>query len=212
VLSRLLSYIRDYFTLIFIIIVGIIIGILITNRGCRDKIGLIETNTIYIHDTLLVNKYITQVQVDTTIKWLEKIVLIKERINPDTVYIHKTDSVFKEYIKYLDKMLEVKRTNDLFEIYTFSDGDTVLKKYIYHSNTHNFNIVAQKSNVSFVEINRPIYWEGINIGYGIDFGIDERRKPNIELSSGISFYSRLHLDIFAKSYGQFGIKAYYNWR
>ena len=137
-----------------IFIVGIALSILITIALMK---WLSKPDTIYLTDTLTVERYSEKVKRDTVIRWYEKV--IYKEVEPEKIYVEKIDSVFIETIKYKDLILRVEKTRNALRIFAVNLQDSLLKEYNVADVGQEWTATSTTGNV-FLKSKR-VTWYGI---------------------------------------------------
>lgn len=156
------------------------------------------SNTVFIHDTTIVERFNTEIKRDTVVKWLEKVVTQENK--PEVVYFDRVDSVFIVQFKDHDVMLSVKKQgNDLY-IYALNENGKLLKQYVYHDVGNSFTATSQANNI-FVK-SQIWYWDGFNtyIETSLNFkniskDFYEKLDYKLGLETGINYKSKLDLKL-----------------
>jgi hypothetical protein len=182
-------------TIIIIAVIGIVVGIVATSlffKSCGKDPAISET--IYVHDTTVVTRYLTELKTDTVIKWYERI--IYKNVHPDVVYEQKVDSIFIERIRYKDVMLKVEKSGNKVRIYAVNQKDSLLKEYIFSSVGNDFTATATDNNI-FLKT-KKFYWSGLITELKATSKINKLAEYRdyeytAGIKTGVSYYDKLYL-------------------
>jgi hypothetical protein len=164
-------------------------------EGLFGSSGSDRTETVYIHDTTVVERYHAEVKRDTVVKWYEKI--IWKESEPQTVYYTKTDTVFRDRVKKLNVMLKVEKKKDRLKIFAYDQDELLLKEMDYRVGA-DFTAVSTDENV-FVKSKRW-YWNGIKtiVNYELPFDFAqswENGNTRLEINTGINYMDKAGIEI-----------------
>lgn len=165
-------------------------------EGCINKRDVTETETLYIHDTSIVERVITNT--DTVIKWYEKI--IYKQTVADVVYFQKVDTIFLKQAAKLDLVMKLVKKGDRVDAYTINFNDTLLKQSIFTNVGNDFSLTSQAGKV-FVK-SKLFYWNGLSayISYGgtLDKNLFTKFYPQSirpGIKTGWNYMDKFHTDI-----------------
>jgi len=135
------------------------------------------SNTATVHDTTVINNYITKVETDTVIKWYEKIVY--KQTDPTVIYQQKTDSVFLESVKYLDLIPHLSWSGGNLTITTVNINDSIVKEWHFENIYNGYTVTSQEGNL-FIK-NNLFGYNGAELFARLSsqFNNDSIKNPNV---------------------------------
>jgi hypothetical protein len=187
--NNILEFIKKYINWFLVLIIIIFLVIIF------KKIFPVESskcNTVIIKDTTILTRYEKELKNDTVIKWYDKIVY--KKIEPEKIYLQKTDTVFIERTKELDLMLQVKKENKKLIIKAVNQNGKTMKEYVYENVYNDFTAVSQKDNI-YVK-SKMLYWNKINSIINVQWSMFREKRINIYfgLETGISLKNKIDLN------------------
>lgn len=176
-------------------IVIIVLTVLLVTKfnSCGKLQDYIGGETIVVNDTVTVTRYEERLRVDTTIKFIDRVVW--KEVPAKIVIQQKIDSVFIERIKSFDFMLGLEKKNTRLRVFAVNLQDSLIKERYFENVGNDFTVYSKARGV-FVKSKR-FYWEGLQLQGSYSFKnlkYDGGTVP-VGLRTGINYMGRAGLEV-----------------
>lgn len=187
-----------------IILIGIPLLYFISSKlnGCKRELPVLSTKTVYIHDTLVVDKYNEVVRTDTVVRWYEKPIYVMRE--PEVIYTQKVDTVFQLKVDSQKVMLHLEKNGDKVTVIAYDRFGKRLDEIHWNNVGRDFTATSQKGSVAlkvkkiygtgfrffgdyYLPINNSLRWDSWNKG-----------QFNIGAKSGLTYLDKINVNLFTK--------------